>query len=77
MDNVKNNAYYVEKILADLGFVMQHTQGKAQFAKSQTLRFKNDVLYAMYGVWCGRTSVKGICWTFIRLTWKCLYGFIG
>ena len=30
MDNVKNNAYYVEKILADLGFVMQHTQGKAQ-----------------------------------------------
>lgn len=30
MDNLKNNQYYVEKILADLRFVIEHTQGKSQ-----------------------------------------------
>lgn len=25
MDNVKDNRYYIEKILADLQFVMKHT----------------------------------------------------
>jgi uncharacterized protein with HEPN domain len=30
MDNIKNNQYYVDKILADLKFVIDHTQGKTQ-----------------------------------------------
>ena len=30
MDNTKNNKYYVDKILADLKFVIDHTQGKTQ-----------------------------------------------
>ena len=30
MDNVKDNKYYVEKILVDLKFVMKHTQGKSK-----------------------------------------------
>ena len=30
MDNIKNNEYYVDKILVDLKFVMDHTQGKTQ-----------------------------------------------
>lgn len=30
MDNIKNNRYYVDKILADLKFVIDHTQGKTQ-----------------------------------------------
>ena len=30
MDNTKNNQYYVDKILADLKFVIDHTQGKTQ-----------------------------------------------
>ena len=28
MDNIKNDAYYLGKILADLGFMMEHTNGK-------------------------------------------------
>ena len=30
MDNTKNNQYYVDKILTDLKFVIDHTQGKTQ-----------------------------------------------
>ena len=30
MDNVKNNQYYVDKILADLKFVIDQTHGKTQ-----------------------------------------------
>lgn len=30
MDNIKNDRYYLEKIIADLAFVMEHTQGKTQ-----------------------------------------------
>ena len=30
MDNTKNNQYYVDKILTDLKFVINHTQGKTQ-----------------------------------------------
>lgn len=30
MDNIKNNRYYIDKILADLKFVIEHTQGKKQ-----------------------------------------------
>lgn len=30
MDNVKNNKYYISKILTDLKFVIDHTQGKAK-----------------------------------------------
>ena len=30
MDNTKNNQYYVYKILTDLKFVIDHTQGKTQ-----------------------------------------------
>lgn len=30
MDNIKNNQYYIDKILADLKFVIDHTQGKTQ-----------------------------------------------
>ena len=30
MDNVKDNRYYVDKILVDLQFVISHTQGKSQ-----------------------------------------------
>ena len=30
MDNIKNNRYYIDKILADLKFVIEHTQGKTQ-----------------------------------------------
>lgn len=27
MDNIKNDKYYVDKILIDLGFLIEHTQG--------------------------------------------------
>ena len=30
MDNTKNNQYYLDKILTDLKFVIDHTQGKTQ-----------------------------------------------
>ena len=30
MDNTKNNQYYVDKILTDLKFIIDHTQGKTQ-----------------------------------------------
>ena len=30
MDNTKNNQYFVDKILTDLKFVIDHTQGKTQ-----------------------------------------------
>lgn len=30
MDNTKNNQYYVDRILTDLKFVIDHTQGKTQ-----------------------------------------------
>lgn len=30
MDNLKDNQYYVNKILADLKFVIEHTQDKTQ-----------------------------------------------
>ena len=30
MDNIKDNQYYIDKILADLKFVIEHTQGKTQ-----------------------------------------------
>lgn len=30
MDNTKNNQYYIDKILTDLKFVIDHTQGKTQ-----------------------------------------------
>ena len=28
MDNVKNDKYYLEKIISDLGFIIEHTKGK-------------------------------------------------
>ncbi len=30
MDNVKNNQYYMNKIIADLNFILDHTQGLSQ-----------------------------------------------
>ena len=30
MDNIKNNRYYVEKILADLKFLIEHTKEKSK-----------------------------------------------
>lgn len=30
MDNVKNDQYYLEKIISDLGFIIEHTKGKTQ-----------------------------------------------
>lgn len=30
MDNVKNDRYYVEKIISDLEFLIKHTQGKSK-----------------------------------------------
>lgn len=30
MDNVKNDSYYLTKILGDLEFMMEHTKGKMQ-----------------------------------------------
>jgi hypothetical protein len=30
MDNIKNDSYYLERIKADLKFVMDHTQGKTK-----------------------------------------------
>ncbi len=30
MDNVKNNQYYMNKIIADLNFILEHTQGLSQ-----------------------------------------------
>ena len=38
MDNIKNNNYYVNKITADLTFVLKHTSGLSQEA------FENDEL---------------------------------
>ena len=31
MDNVKNDAYYLNKILTDLCFMIEHTRGKSQY----------------------------------------------
>ena len=30
MDNVKNDEYYIEKILSDLEFIIEHTKGKTK-----------------------------------------------
>lgn len=30
MDNVKNDRYYLEKIITDLGFIIENTKGKAK-----------------------------------------------
>lgn len=30
MDNVKNDIYYLEKIITDLGFIIENTKGKAK-----------------------------------------------
>ena len=30
MDNVKNDTYYLEKIISDLGFIIEHTKGKTK-----------------------------------------------
>lgn|GEM_PF-5760409 len=30
MDNVKDDKYYLKKIIADLEFMIDHTQGKTQ-----------------------------------------------
>ena len=30
MDNVKNDKYYLEKIISDLGFIIKHTKGKTK-----------------------------------------------
>ena len=30
MDNVKNDKYYLEKIISDLGFIIEHTKGKTK-----------------------------------------------
>ena len=45
MDNVKNNKYYVEKILADLQFVMAHTQGKSQKEIEQDDLLVDSILF--------------------------------
>ena len=39
MDNVKNDKYYVDKIKADLKFVIEHTAGKtkAEIEKDELL----------------------------------------
>lgn len=30
MDNIKNDKYYLEKIISDLGFIVEHTKGKTK-----------------------------------------------
>ncbi len=30
MDNIKNDKYYLEKIIFDLGFIVEHTKGKTK-----------------------------------------------
>lgn len=30
MDNVKNDKYYLEKIISDLRFIIEHTKGKTK-----------------------------------------------
>lgn len=39
MDNVKNNKYYIDKILVDLDFLIVHTQGltKEEIGKNEVL----------------------------------------
>ena len=50
MDNVKNDEYYVKKIISDLSFVLLHTKGlsKEQFADNEVLI--DSVLFRMIQV---------------------------
>lgn len=37
MDNVKNDKYYLEKIISDLGFIIEQTEGKKQEIENNDL----------------------------------------
>ena len=45
MDNEKGNKYYVEKILTDLKFVIEHTNGKSQLQIEQDAVLVDSIMF--------------------------------
>ena len=50
MDNVKNDAYYLKKILTDLSFMITHTQGKTQQDIEQNPVLIDSILFRLIQV---------------------------
>ena len=51
MDNVKNDVYFVEKILTDLRFIAKHMDGVTQEKLEQDEIFLNAMLFRLIQIW--------------------------
>lgn len=51
MDKVKNDAYFVEKILTDLRFIDKHMDGVTQEKLEQDEIFLNAMLFRLIQIW--------------------------
>lgn len=51
MDKVKNDAYFVEKILTDLRFIAKHMDGVTQEKLEQDEIFLNAMLFRLIQIW--------------------------
>lgn len=51
MDNVKNDAYFVERILTDLHFIAKHMNGVTQEKLEEDEIFLNAMLFRLIQVW--------------------------
>ena len=51
MDNVKNDAYFVERILTDLHFIANHMNGVTQEKLEEDEIFLNAMLFRLIQVW--------------------------
>ena len=51
MDNVKNDAYYVQSILTDLRFIDKHMQGVTQEKLEDDEIFLNAMMFRLIQIW--------------------------
>ena len=51
MDNIKNDAYYVKKILTDLYFVAEHMKGVGMEKLENDEIFLNAMMFRLIQVW--------------------------
>lgn len=51
MDNVKNDAYYIQRILADLRFIAKHMEGVTQEKLEEDEIFLNAMLFRLIQIW--------------------------
>lgn len=45
MDNVKNDEYYIEKILSDLEFIIEHTKGKTKDEIENNILLVDSIMF--------------------------------